>query len=64
MGIRIGAEAKEVRWRLGKPLGAERIRGQTCWAYRAEQPRSALDGLAFCMSSERRIVRILLAAHG
>jgi hypothetical protein len=64
LGISTGTEAAVVRSRLGRPINENRTRGLTCSWYRAEQENSAVDGLGFCVGSNRRVERILLAVHG
>jgi hypothetical protein len=66
--IKIGTPSAVVRSRLGvpekkDPTGAAGAAGLVCWWYRAEQPNSSLDGLGFCLNSQQRVERIVLAEH-
>lgn len=64
LGIKIGTEASEVRARLGKPFAKVPARGLVCWAYHANQTKSSLDAVDFCIGPNQRVKRILVGVHG
>jgi hypothetical protein len=63
IGITAGTNASTVRAKLGVPFAKVRSEGDTCWAYRAEQPRTSVDALDFCFNSAHRVRRILIGVH-
>ena len=63
LGIEVGTSAADVRAKLGEPFAKVSDRGQTCWAYRATQPETALDALDFCMDKGKKVARILTGVH-
>ena len=63
LGIKPGTSASEVRQKLGRPFATLRSNGQSCWAYHASQPGTALDALDFCMNKSEKVVRILTGVH-
>ncbi len=64
LGIKVGTEASVVRARLGKPFATVPARGSVCWAYHANQAKSSLDAVDFCIGPNRRVKRILIGVHG
>ena len=63
LGITMGTKASTVRAKLGVPFAKVRSDGDTCWAYRAEQPGTSLDALEFCFNTAQRVSRILTGVH-
>jgi len=63
VGITAGTASAVVRDRLGDPMNTIRESGQNCWWYRADQPNSSVDGVAFCMTPAGRVGRITLSVH-
>jgi hypothetical protein len=63
LGITIGTNASTIRAKLGAPFAKVRSDGDTCWAYRAEQPGTSLDALDFCFDTAQRVSRILTGVH-
>jgi hypothetical protein len=64
LGIKVGTKASVVRKRLGAPFAKVGSGDQTCWVYRAHQPKSSLDAIDFCMSRNQRVERIVTGVHG
>ena len=63
LGITVGTSALDVRRRLGEPFAKVASRGQSCWAYHASQPETALDALDFCIDKSGKVARILTGVH-
>lgn len=63
LGITIGTSASDVRRKLGDPFARVSAQGQSCWAYHASQPGTALDALDFCMDKGGKVARILTGVH-
>lgn len=63
LNLSVGTEAAIVRATLGMPFAMVRSKGDTCWAYRAEQPGTSLDALDFCINEKQRVDRILIGVH-
>jgi hypothetical protein len=63
MGITVGTSATHVRRKLGEPFARISSAGQSCWAYYARQPGTALDGLDFCIDRNGKVARILTGVH-
>lgn len=63
IGIRVGTAASDVRQKLGEPFARVSSNGQSCWAYHASQPGTALDALDFCMDKREKVARILTGVH-
>jgi hypothetical protein len=63
LGIRPGTSAAVVRKKLGDPFAKVSSLGQSCWAYHASQPGTALDALDFCIDRSGKVARILTGMH-
>jgi hypothetical protein len=63
VGITVGTSASDVRRKLGGPFAKVSSQGQSCWAYHANQPGTALDALDFCMDKSEEVARILTGVH-
>jgi hypothetical protein len=64
LGIAVGTRASDVRRKLGQPFATVASAGQSCWAYHASQPGTALDALDFCIERKsERVARILTGIH-
>lgn len=63
IGITVGTSASDVRRKLGEPFARIPSQGQSCWAYHASQPGTALDALDFCMDKSENVARILTGVH-
>ena len=63
IGITVGTAASEVRRKLGEPFARVSSQGQSCWAYHASQPGTALDALDFCIDKNGKVARILTGVH-
>jgi hypothetical protein len=63
LGITIGTSASDVRRKLGDPFARVSSQGQSCWAYHASQPGTALDALDFCIDKGGKVARILTGVH-
>ena len=62
-GIAVGTTASKVRRTLGPPFAKVSSLRQSCWAYHASQPGTALDALDFCMDRSGKVARILTGVH-
>jgi hypothetical protein len=63
VGITVGSSASEVHRKLGDPFARVSSQGQSCWAYRAVQPGTAIDALDFCIDKSEKVARILIGVH-
>jgi hypothetical protein len=63
LGIGVGTKGSDVRRKLGEPFARVSSQGQSCWAYHASGPGTALDALDFCMNKSDKVARILIGAH-
>ncbi len=63
LGIKAGTSSADVRAQLGAPINVREMGGQSCWWYRADQPNSSVDGIAFCMTPTHRVARITWSVH-
>lgn len=63
VGITVGTSASDVRRKLGEPFAKVSSQGQSCWAYHANQPGTALDALDFCIDESEKVARILTGLH-
>lgn len=63
VGIAVGTSASDVRRKLGEPFARVSSQGQSCWAYHANQPGTALDALDFCIDKSEKVARILTGVH-
>jgi hypothetical protein len=68
LGVRSGSSSSDVSHSFGEPWtkvsSTFHGRHHTCWAYRAHQPDSSLDGLSFCVNTAQRVDRIMVSYHG
>lgn len=63
LGVTVGTSASDVRRKLGEPFARVSSQGQSCWAYHASQPGTALDALDFCMDKSGKVARLLTGVH-
>jgi hypothetical protein len=64
IGITVGTSTSHVSRKLGEPFARVSSRRESCWAYHASQPGTALDALDFCMDNSGKVARILTGVHG
>ena len=63
LGIKVGTSSADVRAQLGAPIRVNKVGSLSCWWYRADQPNSSVDGIAFCMSPTHRVGQITWSVH-